>query len=376
MSHNILAILGAGQLALYIAKSARKMAIPFRIIAQSESDPAFMAFPSQSVLCQLNDESTLSLVTKDCSHIALENEFWTPAILKSTFHDKKVCPELHGYEMVHGKIRQRQLMKSLHIAQPQYFIIHSKEEFKKAFNFLGQNIVMKRNTGGYDGLGNKHITHLEEGYHGLDSFNVSHDNPILIEKNLNLTRELALTFFSQEHDISFFPPVETLQEDHVCHTAISPANLAVAERERLENVAKKLVSKGLRGLYTIEFFREETGPWMYNEIAPRPHNSQHLSMDNCLKSQYDVIISWVKGEVLPQRINALGDAAMVNILGQRSALTDKLMLPEIGSDIEVRTYLYGKKESRPGRKLGHLTLLGPRNRILDEAKKVSKEYRI
>lgn len=376
MSQNTLAILGAGQLALYIASSALKKGIPFKIIAQSKVDPAAIAFPNQSHFCQINDESLLADFTKDCTHIALENEFWSPRILKFVLEGKKVCPELTGYEMVYGKIRQRQLIKSLHISQPQYFIVHNNDEFERAFNFFGQNIVMKSNTGGYDGLGNKHITSLSQGLSGLKDFNASAVNPVLIEKQLELTRELALTFFSHEQFISFFPPVETIQEDHVCHTAISPANLAVAERDRLETVAKKLISKGLRGLYTIEFFREETGSWMYNEIAPRPHNSQHLSMDNCPMSQYDAIISWVNGDELPQRFNALFDAAMVNILGLKDAQTEQLSLPEIGSDIEVRTYLYGKSDSRPGRKLGHLTLLGPRERILNEAKRVSKEYRI
>ncbi len=376
MSQNTLAILGAGQLALYIASSALKKGIPFKIIAQSKVDPAAIAFPNQSHFCQINDESLLADFTKDCTHIALENEFWSPRILKFVLEGKKVCPELTGYEMVYGKIRQRQLIKSLHISQPQYFIVHNNDEFERAFNFFGQNIVMKSNTGGYDGLGNKHITSLSQGLSGLKDFNASAVNPVLIEKQLELTRELALTFFSHDQFISFFPPVETIQEDHVCHTAISPANLAVAERDRLETVAKKLISKGLRGLYTIEFFREETGSWMYNEIAPRPHNSQHLSMDNCPMSQYDAIISWVNGDELPQRFNALFDAAMVNILGLKDAQTEQLSLPEIGSDIEVRTYLYGKIDSRPGRKLGHLTLLGPRERILNEAKRVSKEYRI
>lgn len=376
MSHNVLGIIGGGQLALYIARSAVKRDVPFQIHAQNSDDPAATAYPQNCSFGPINDAEALSKAMAKCSHIALESEFWRPSVLKKALTGKKVCPELDSYELIYGKIAQRQLMTRLDIPQPRYRIVHNENECRRAFESFDRSVIIKCNTDGYDGLGNRYANTIDDLLSAAKFFKLSPENPALIESALNLTRELALTFFASSGHISFFPPVETIQEDHVCTTAISPANLAAAERERLESVAKLLVTAGLHGLYTIEFFREERGPWRYNEIAPRPHNSQHLSMDNCNYSQYDAIIAWVKNERLPERITPIGDAAMVNILGKTSSATKELQLPEVGVDIELKTYMYGKKESRPGRKLGHLTLLGPRERILNEALRMSREYNI
>lgn len=375
MPQNVLGILGAGQLALFTANACEKQGLAFRIFASDPSEPAAIAYPANCSFGKIGDVDALKDSFAHCTHIALESEFWSPKQLETALSGKQICPSLVGYELVYGKIKQRQLMQRLDIAQPKFFIVHNEAELKKAFEKLNQNVVLKRSTGGYDGTGNRYANTYEAALDAAMGFGLQTE-AVLVEEALTLTRELALTFFASDDQITYFPPVETLQDNHVCTTAVSPANLVVAERERLENVAKLLVASGMRGLFTLEFFREERGAWYYNEIAPRPHNSQHLSMDNCEFSQYDAIVNWVLDKPMPKRVNIIGDAAMVNILGKNDSADYQLSLPNHASDVEVRTYMYGKKISRLGRKLGHLTLLGPRERILSEAKNISKGYEL
>lgn len=375
MPQDVLGIVGAGQLALYTAMAAQKNGLNFHIYAANKDEPAALAFPTQCSFGDLGDVQALQKSLGHCTHIALENEFWSPLQLHQALGGKKFCPDLEGYAMVYGKINQRTLMNRLEVPQPLFRIVNSESELRRAFENLGKSVIIKKDVGGYDGTGNRYANNLEDALVAAKAFGLN-DRAVLIEQALTLTRELALTFFVSDDRVTFFPTVETVQDSHVCTTAISPANLVSSERERLEMVAKHLSSAGARGLFTIEFFREERGPWYYNEIAPRPHNSQHLSMDNCELSQYEAIVYWVLNKEFPRQITMTGDAAMVNILGREDSDKYQLELPKVGADVEVRTYMYGKKQSRIGRKLGHLTLLGERNRILEEAKTLSQGYQL
>lgn len=377
MSHNnVLGIIGAGQLALFSAQAAQKHEIDFIIYAENDLEPAALAYPSHCIYGAHGDEVALKKAFEKCTHVTLENEFWSPQKLSAALSDKIFCPDLFSYKSVYGKIEQRKLMHRLEVAQPKFHIINDFNELKSAFYDLNQNVVLKKNVGGYDGTGNFSATDLDQLNEAAKRFELNNNNPLLLEERLNLTRELALTFFATNNTITFWPAVETIQDGHVCTNAISPADLSLAEGERLEHTAKLLRSYGLRGLFTLEFFRCERGPWFYNEIAPRPHNSQHLSMVNCEISQYDAIAYWVKKERLPKYIPMTADAAMVNILGKKDAQDYHLKLPELSLDVEVKTYMYGKKESRSGRKLGHLAITGPRERILQEAKRLAEGYEL
>ena len=377
MLHNkILGIIGAGQLALFTARAALKHGLSFRIYANNPDEPASLEFPEQTVFGKLHDESALKEALAPCTHLVLENEFWSPEQLERIFTNQAFCPSLESYKQVYGKIEQRKLMQQLGVSQPKFAIIHNLVEAKKAYQDLGESVVLKRSTGGYDGTGNVTASSWQQLEQACAKFGLAQTQPLLLEKCLSITREIALTFFISDDHISFWPVVETLQDDHVCTSAISPADLALAEGSRLENIAKHLRSRGCRGLFTIEFFREERGDWLYNEIAPRPHNSQHLSMENCQYSQYDAVTLWVLDQALPNYIPLKSDAAMVNILGRKNQEQYQLKLPEVPHLLTLKTYMYGKKEARPGRKLGHLALLGPRELIIKEALRLSKGYEL
>ena len=363
-------------MALFTAQAALKHGLPFHLYATEPAEPAALAFAEYCSYGPLGDADALSAALSHCTHIVLENEFWSPLQLTQALAGKAFLPQLESYQMVFGKVAQRSLIQKLNIAQPDYRIIKQQTELIAAFHELKGDVIIKQNIGGYDGLGNRQPKNLDEAIAAALDFGMEEGQLILVEQALNIKREIALTFFANSKHMTFFPIVETVQESHVCTHAISPALITDAQKQQLESVAKHIAGAKAHGLFTIEFFCESDGPWLYNEIAPRPHNSQHLSMDNCAISQYEAIIFEVLEKELPAKILHTSDAVMVNILGLDDCEHYQLALPKTPDDIEIHTYMYGKKRSRRGRKLGHLTLIGNRIKILNEAKSLIQEYKL
>lgn len=341
-------ILGAGQLGALLAQSCIQKNISWCLFYESQEEPGFLLYKNNSIQLKSNPfERKLQL--EECEVILLESEFYSYEELKEV--NSKFIPSIESYKNFYGKIAQRNFYHSLGINGPQFWIAQKNSDLEKINQFP---VIMKRNLFSYDGNGNRECKNSND----LKKYSEELEFPILIEEKLKIKSEFAVGIVFSKNKSLTFPLVETYQKNHICHYVISPFELPQNLKEKLEGEIEKLKSAFLFGLFAFEFFITEDGEIVINEGAARPHNSLHITMDLCTHSQFDYIVDLAVNddEIKSYKMKApLG--AMINLLGRKESINPSLSLPQMPSDLPYRVYLYGKKQGRIGRKLGHLNLL-------------------
>jgi 5-(carboxyamino)imidazole ribonucleotide synthase len=216
--------------------------------------------------------------------------------------------------------------------------------------------MLKARKLGYDGRGNATCptpASAEEAFARLDA-----GEGVLVEKMVGFERELAVMVArSTTGERAVYPVVETIQRDHVCHEVRAPATLEPGQTHRAADVAAGAAeAAGSLGVMGVEMFLVDDDI-VVNELAPRPHNSGHYTIEACETSQFENHLRGVLGLPLGSPEMLVPAAVMINLLGTRSAASH----PRIGPALAVRgahLHLYDKRELRPGRKMGHVTCLG------------------
>ena len=356
-------IIGDGQLALMLAESIVQKKHDFLCLLQSENSPMERLFPDHVT----RDKKKFAA---ECDVFTLENEFLKVPELASLLGDKqdKLFPELASYHYFGDKISQRTLYKELGIPSPRWEILEEAEN-KISLDFP---LIAKAASGGYDGKGVRVIRNSEE----LKSVAKDFGLPLLLEEKVKLKTEVAQGFV-RTHDgkLAFFPLVETLQQDGICHLVQYPARVNDQIRLAVEESLKRL-SQSLVGIFSFEFFVDENDHVTINEGAPRPHNSQHLTIDASSASQFDLLTEALTGMPLSKIVTF--PSVMVNILGQTSGTNVPLTIPELPSGVKVTPKLYGKEKCAPGRKMGHVNIVDETGThdLKSLGEKILREYRL
>ena len=192
------------------------------------------------------------------------------------------------------------------------------------------------------------------------------------EEFVPFIKELAVMVTrSESGEIMPYPCVETVQKDHICHIVNAPAEIDEEIRERAKQIAIDAVKSidGI-GIFGIELFLKVDGTLLVNEIAPRPHNSGHYTIEACHTSQFENCIRAVLDLPLGSSEMRMPAAVMINLLGSRDGIGTPTDIREMLKNNEVALHLYNKKQCRKGRKMGHLTALG--NTVLEAFEKADK----
>lgn len=357
-------IFGDGQLALMLAESLLVKNQPFLALLQSEHSPMERIFPTHVT----RDESHF---VSECDVFTLENEFLKKDELQRILGNKKdsLFPELDSYQHFADKISQRKLYQELGIPSPKWGIAQRDNDIS-SFKFP---FIAKAPSGGYDGKGVRVIRNLSEFHQVASDFGL----PLLIEEKVALKTEIAQGFIrTKDGRVVFLPLVETLQEDGICHLVRYPAKVTDKVRQSVEAAILKLSKFPLTGIFNFEFFVDHNDEVTINEGAPRPHNSQHLTIDASTASQFDVLAEALSGTSLTD-IKTV-PSIMVNILGQSSGRDVPLSLPEMPQNIKVMPKLYGKEKCAPGRKMGHVNIVDESGThdLKSLGEKILREYRL
>ena len=194
---------------------------------------------------------------------------------------------------------------------------------------------------------------------------------LLAEEFIDFKMELAVMIARTKKETVIYPVVETIQKDHICHTVIAPAKLNKAIMNRAKKIALDSVKavKGF-GLFGIELFFTKHGKLLVNEMAPRPHNSGHYTIEGCVISQFENHVRSVFSLPLGSAEMVNPNAVMINLLGKTNGAGIVKNYTRALSDEDVHLHIYGKKLSRKGRKMGHITITGnDAAKILRKAKK-------
>ncbi len=348
-------ILGGGQLARMTVEAANRLGIKIAIVEQQEDSPAgrIAAF---EIVGEWNEVRVLDSLTRNCDVITLENEFVDSAILQRLeVSGIPVYPSALTLRMVQDKARQKQVLQMAGLPVPAFATVETPDDVLKFAAQHGWPLVLKARRNGYDGKGNRRLNSpadIESGFADLGQ-------NLLVEAFVQFERELAVMIARRPGgEIALYPLVETTQQDHICHTVIAPADVPITVAARALEIAQGAIEAiGGVGVFGVELFLkgEEV---LINELAPRPHNSGHYTIEACPSSQFDNLLRAVLDLPLGST-ELIAPAAMVNLLGRNRRNDGPDGLPEALAVAGASVHLYAKAASRPGRKMGHVTALAP-----------------
>lgn len=361
-------IIGGGQLAWMMSGAAKTLEIELIIQTPHPTDPA-VGIASDTVFAPIDDATGTAELASRCEVISFENEFINLEALMP-LAERGVCfrPRLEALAPLLDKYEQRCYLEKIGIPQPGFMTLEGevgKEEFSHAASFAQPNqveeltfpLVLKARRHGYDGQGTfivKDSSHLQEIWKKLDY------KPVMIEEFIPFERELAvIAARSVTGDVVVYPVVETQQEEQVCRRVIVPAQVSPEVVAEVDAIARNLLnSLQVVGVFGIELFLTSNGKVLVNEVSPRTHNSGHYTLDACETSQFEQQLRAVTGLSLGSPALKCQSAVMVNLLGYEYSQNDYLeKRQKLATLPGAFVHWYGKSESRPGRKLGHVTVL-------------------
>lgn len=346
-------LLGGGQLGRMITLAGRAMGYRFVVLDPTEDSPCGQVSDQQIVasyddqqaarqLARLSDVITYEFENVDAGVAAiLEKEAFVPQgskLLSITQH----------------RIREKTAIQVCGLPVAPFRVVASAEEVRAAAVEFGLPAVMKTATGGYDGKGQwvlRSLEEIEEAFACLAQAKTE----LIVEKFVPFTKELSVIVARNlSGEVAAFPIAENIHLDNILHQSIVPARIEIEIQQRAERLAITLAEKlEMVGLLAVEMFLTEEGELYINEMAPRPHNSGHYTMDACLTSQFEQHVRAISNLPLGST-KLLSPVVMVNILGEHvEPLLKKIdQLPK-----KAKLHLYGKQEAKEKRKMGHINLV-------------------
>ena len=361
-------VIGGGQLAWMMADARQALGIELIIQTPHPTDPA-VDIATETIFAPIDDAAATAELATRCDVITFENEFINLEALMP-LAQQGVCfrPRLEALAPLLDKYHQRCYLEEIGIPQPGFMTLEGEvghEEFVHAASFgqpmnlneLDFPLVLKARRHGYDGQGTfiiKDSSSLQEIWKKLGH------TPVLLEEFIPFERELGvMAARSMAGDVVVYSVVQTQQEEQVCRRVIVPAQVSVEVVAEVEAIARTLLnSLQAVGIFGIELFLTTDGKVLVNEVSPRTHNSGHYTLDACETSQFEQQLRAVTGLALGSPALKCNSAVMVNLLGYEYSQKDYVeKRQKLASLPGAVVHWYGKSESRPGRKLGHVTVL-------------------
>jgi 5-(carboxyamino)imidazole ribonucleotide synthase len=363
-----LGILGGGQLGRMFIQEAINFDVRVYIMDESEVSPSRALANYFTFGSILNYEDVYNFgKDKDVLTIEIENVN-VAALYQLEKEGVKIFPQPHIIEMIQDKGVQKQFYKDNDIATAPFFLIENRNEISSYITEMP--FMQKMRVGGYDGKG---VTALKDEDDILTSF----DAPSVLEKFINFEKELSVIVARNEKgEVTSFPVVEQEfnSEANLIEFLISPANVSVKVEEEARLVAEKIITTlEMVGLLAVELFLTKDGEILVNEIAPRPHNSGHQTIEGNITSQYEQHLRSVLN--LPLGSTDIVEASvMLNLLGEKG-YTGKVYYKGLEDVLKmkgVKPHIYGKAITKPFRKMGHVTIV---NKSLEQAKQIAEEVK-
>ena len=359
MSSPHLAVIGGGQLARMMQQAAIGLGIRIRLLAEGDDASAAQVI-ADKIVGDYTDLDILREVVADCPVVTFDHEHVPPAHLQTLEAEGHAChpgPAALVYAQDKGLMRTK--LATLGVPQPDFSLFDPVVDPNGVQNFAdrvgGYPFVLKTTRGGYDGKGVWFIYKESDAAAALASGRI-----LLAEAKVPFVRELsALVARSASGEVAAYPIAESVQKDGMCHEVVSPAPdldpaLAKEAQQLAINIAEQL---GVTGILAVELFETPDRRIVVNELAMRPHNTGHWSIDGAVTSQFENHLRAVLGMPLGSTSPHRSWAVMVNILGGVVDDLESRRALVMAQDCEVKIHLYGKNV-KPGRKVGHVTVCG------------------
>jgi 5-(carboxyamino)imidazole ribonucleotide synthase len=346
-------MVGAGQLARMTQRAAIDLGIHLTVLATRDDEPAVSAGAAHRIGAP-DDAAALAALADRVDVVTFDHEqVDLSALAALEARGVAVRPSTRALQVAQDKLIARETFASLGLPGPEHRLATDREGVRELAARYGWPLVAKARTGGYDGRGVELVADEQE----LDTV-LARGGAWIVEQRIAIATEVAVLIARRpggEHVV--YPVVETVQRDGICHEVVMPARIPADVAERAVALARTLADGiGAVGMLAVELFVTASGEVALNEIALRPHNSGHATIEGAVTSQFHnhlrAVLDWplgTTGLLAPH-------AVMVNILGvDASDVTARL--PAALAVPGANVHLYGKA-SRPGRKIGHVTVLG------------------
>jgi 5-(carboxyamino)imidazole ribonucleotide synthase len=354
----VIGILGGGQLARMSAMQAIRLGFDVAILEKEKNSPAGILTKKEFV-GWVDNKKVFDKFIEASDIITLENEFIDFKYLQYIENKgKTVIPSSETISLIQDKYIQKSTFRKAGIPLAGFIKVDNNTSYKEIKNILGKKFLLKSRKMGYDGYGNATVSNENEFLNGVKKLSMRHSE-IYAEEFIPFKKELAVMVVRTKSETMIYPVVETIQRNHICHTVIVPAKIKRATLNQIKQIAKKALEsiKGF-GIFGIELFLLKDDSVLVNEIAPRPHNTGHYTIEACTTSQFENHIRSVLELPLGNTNLIKPYAVMINLLGKRNGVGILQNYNDALSDKEIHLHIYGKEKSRIGRKMGHITITG------------------
>lgn len=319
---------------------------------------------SKHVTGKFTDAKAIEELAAKCDVLTIEIEHVNTAVLKEIKKQGRVriCPDPDDIEIIKDKYKQKENIKKVlgddSVAE-QYAVDSTAEALHALGDKLAYPYILKSRTDAYDGRGNCVVKSKDE---TGDALTALANRPLYGEKIVSFRRELAVMVLrTLDGDVYSYPCVETEHEENICKVVYAPASISLEDSYAARHLAETAIRKTMTGagIFGVELFHLSDGRIILNEIAPRPHNSGHYTIEACTISQYEAHLRVITGQKLPPLPTKQNcSAIMYNLLGAQ----DPEYISQISKRMEgiqgTTLHLYGKAASRPQRKMGHIAITG------------------
>jgi 5-(carboxyamino)imidazole ribonucleotide synthase len=383
-------VVGGGQLGRMLAEAAAPLGVEVVVLDPTPDCPAAPVARDQ-IVAGFDDEAGIRELAARADVLTFEIELADQDVMDRVSEDTgtPVHPKPSTLETIHDKLVQKRELEDAGVPVPPFRAVEDADDVRDAIDDYGAPVMLKARTGGYDGRGNVPVESKAEAAAALESV----AGPAMVESFVDFEREVSVIAVKGDDEVATFPIGENIHEEEILRETVVPARSSDAVTERAHAVARDVleVMDG-RGVYGIELFetsgahsapddssgrspRESEGEILLNEIAPRPHNSGHWTIEGAQTSQFEqharAVLGWPLGSTALR-----SPTVMTNLLGdvddeQSAQLGD---LDEILETPGAALHWYGKRQARPLRKMGHVTLsAGEENESVDELLERARE---
>ena len=351
-------ILGGGQLGRMTAQAAARLGFMTHIFSTEADSPGAQVTPYVTVAA-LDDAEALARFASSVDIVTYETENIPLATLDAILPQAPVRPGLEVLRVAQDRLREKDYLRSIDVATAQYREVTGPDALGRAIRDLGHRAILKTVRMGYDGKGQVMITPDMNPVQAWSAIAgaVDSDGLAILESFVDYRCEISVVVVRGTNgSIANYPAVENQHANHILDTTIAPARIAPELGMRAEAIARHIAEKlDVVGILAVEMFVTQNDEILVNELAPRPHNSGHWTMDACYTSQFEQLVRAIAGLPLGTT-ERHSDAVMKNLIGNdidrwREAIAEPM----------TKLHLYGKFEARAGRKMGHVTRLVPRH---------------
>lgn len=345
-------ILGGGQLGRMMALSAREMGFGVAVLEPNENSPCGQV-ADMEIVAAYDDLEGAKQLLNNCDVLTYEFENIDSETANWLEENGNLPQGSKLLSITQHRGKEKKAIEEAGIKVAPYKLVNSKEDLIIGVKKIGLPAVLKTCRGGYDGKGQvviKSLEDVEKSYQEL-----ARHGELVLEKWITFEKELSVIVTrNPAGEAKTFPLAENIHQNNILHMSIIPARVATEVAYKAREVALHLASSfKLVGTLAVEMFLTTDGEICVNEVAPRPHNSGHYTINACETSQFDqhirAVCNWPLGKT-----DLLKPTVMVNILGEHLSK----VIENIQQLSDCHLHLYGKAEAKTGRKMGHLTVLG------------------